>query len=75
MLYTLGYSWLIITSVILLLSMVAPIFISKTNSHKSSNPNNPAIVNLAKSFSFTTNLPLHPNTNNNNNNHYNKNFV
>ena len=61
MLYTLGYSWLIITSVILLLSMVAPIFISKTN--QSINPHSPAIVNfnLAKSLSFNTNLPLHPN--------------
>lgn len=30
MLYTLGYSWLIITSVILLLAMIAPIFINKS---------------------------------------------
>ena len=29
-LYTYGASWLIITSVILLLAMIAPIFISKT---------------------------------------------
>lgn len=32
MLYTSGYIWLIIISFILLLSMIAPIFISKTNS-------------------------------------------
>lgn len=32
--YTFGASWLIMTSVILLLAMVAPIFISKTNSTK-----------------------------------------
>jgi NADH-ubiquinone oxidoreductase chain 6 len=32
--YTYGASWLIITSIILLLAMVAPIFISKTNSTK-----------------------------------------
>nr|YP_009652955.1 NADH dehydrogenase subunit 6 [Taiwanofungus camphoratus]QCG69993.1 NADH dehydrogenase subunit 6 [Taiwanofungus camphoratus]UKQ56122.1 NADH dehydrogenase subunit 6 [Taiwanofungus camphoratus]WRO45196.1 NADH dehydrogenase subunit 6 [Taiwanofungus sp. YW-2023a] len=32
--YTYGASWLIITSVILLLAMLAPIFISKTNSKK-----------------------------------------
>ncbi len=71
MLYTFGFSWLIITSVILLLSMVAPIFISKNNTNHNNNTNNnhnhnhnqnlntnssTARVNLPTEFAFNNHL-------------------